>query len=49
MYHRNIKPKIFTDITTPAKQSHSPDTGKIFQERNKVQFLIIIKGGLLVG
>jgi len=29
MYHRNIKPNIFTDITTPAKQSHSPDTGKI--------------------
>jgi hypothetical protein len=29
MYRRNFKPKIFTDITTPVKQSYSPYTGKI--------------------
>jgi len=25
---RNFKPKIFTDITMPAKQSYDPNTGK---------------------
>jgi hypothetical protein len=29
IYRRIFKPKIFTDITTPVKQSYSPDTGKI--------------------
>jgi hypothetical protein len=29
MYRRNFKPKIFTDITTPVKQSYSPNTGKV--------------------
>ena len=28
MYGRNFMPKIFTDITTPAKQSYSPNNGK---------------------
>lgn len=28
MYGRNFKPQIFTDITTPVKQSYSPNTGK---------------------
>jgi len=31
MYDRNFKPNIFTDITTPAKQSYSPNTGKVSQ------------------
>jgi len=30
MYGRNFKPKIFTDITMPAKQSYDPNIGKIF-------------------
>jgi hypothetical protein len=29
IYGRNFKPKIFTDITMPAKQSYSPNTGKL--------------------
>jgi len=29
IYLRKFKPKIFTDITTPVKQSYSPNTGKI--------------------
>jgi len=29
MKGRNFKPKIFTDITTPVKQSYSPLTGKV--------------------
>jgi len=29
MYDRNFKPKIFTDITKPAKQSFSPNIGKL--------------------
>ena len=28
MYRRNFKPKIFTDITMPAKQSYGPNIGK---------------------
>jgi len=28
IYRRNFKPQIFTDITTPDKQSYSPNTGK---------------------
>ena len=28
MYGRNFKPKIFTDITMPAKQSYGPNIGK---------------------
>jgi hypothetical protein len=28
IYRKNFKPQIFTDITTPDKQSYSPDTGK---------------------
>jgi len=28
MYRRNFKSQIFTDITTPVKQSYSPYTGK---------------------
>jgi len=31
IYRRIFKPQIFTDITTPAKQSYSPNTGKITQ------------------
>ena len=31
MYRRNFNPKIFTDITTPVKQSYSPNTGKVSQ------------------
>ena len=31
MYGRNFKPKIFTDITMPAKQSYGPNIGKISQ------------------
>jgi len=27
MYGRNFKPKIFSDITMPAKQSYSPNSG----------------------
>jgi len=30
MYGRNFKPKIFADITMPAKQSYGPNIGKIF-------------------
>ena len=29
IYRRNFKPQIFTDITTPVKQSYSPNTGKV--------------------
>jgi len=29
IYRRNFNPEIFTDITTPVKQSYSPNTGKI--------------------
>jgi hypothetical protein len=29
MYGRNFKPKIFTDITMPAKQSYGPNIGKL--------------------
>jgi len=36
IYRRKFKPQIFTDITTPVKQFYSPNTGKIFQERNRV-------------
>ena len=28
MYSMNFKPQILTDITIPAKQSYSPNTGK---------------------
>ena len=28
MYDMNFKPQIFKDITIPAKQSYSPNTGK---------------------
>jgi hypothetical protein len=28
MYGRNFKPKIFKDITMPAKQSYGPNIGK---------------------
>jgi hypothetical protein len=28
MYGRNCKPKIFTDITMPAKQAYGQNTGK---------------------
>jgi hypothetical protein len=43
MYRRNFKPKIFTDITTPVKQSYSPDIGKIspeFEFKFKQKFLL---------
>jgi len=30
MYGRNLNPKIFTDITKPAKQSYGPNIGKVF-------------------
>jgi hypothetical protein len=36
IYRRISKPKFFTDITTPAKQSYSPNTGKIAQLDKKI-------------
>jgi len=37
MYGRNFKPKIFTNITMPAKQSYGPNIGKkphVFESLN---------------
>ena len=34
MYDMNFKPQIFTDITKPAKQSDSPNTGKVSESQS---------------
>jgi hypothetical protein len=41
MYGRNFKPKIFTDITMPAKQSYGPNIGKKCQVLNPSIFGLI--------
>jgi len=38
IYRRNFKPQIFTDITTPVKQSYSPNTGKKAQVWKSTNF-----------
>jgi len=38
MYRRNFKSQIFTDITTPVKQSYSPYTGKKAQLLSHTKF-----------
>jgi len=46
IYRKNFKPQIFTDITTPVKQSYSPYTGKLYDINSEISFNI---GGLLPG
>ena len=41
MYGKNFKPKIFADITTPAKQSYGPNTGEKSQVLNPSNFGLI--------
>jgi hypothetical protein len=42
IYGTNFKPKIFTDITMPDKQSYSPNTGKKSQVFNIIHFRAIV-------